>query len=86
MGPYTRATRQHAISLLIEGASTRVVAARVGVSQQTVVRWRASEPKHNPVNRGGHPRKLTVRDDLIIARHAATGRHPTAAAIQRVLR
>jgi transposase len=85
MKAFSRATKDRALQLLRSGMSTRLVSHRVGVSQQTVARWRALEAAGIPTPRGGRPRKLTIRDDTIIARHASTGRHSTATTIQQVL-
>lgn len=80
------ATKNHAIHLLKSGMSTRLVARQVGASQSTVVRWRAEVKESLSEFRGGRPRKLSARDDTIIARHASTGKLSTATAIQEGLK
>lgn len=86
MKAYPAATRARAISLLKEGKPSRVAAQQVGVSIRTVNRWKAEDTENIPINKGGHPKKLSARDDTIIARYASTGQIPTATAIQQVLK
>jgi len=79
-------TKQNAISLLKSGMSTRLVAKRVGASQQTITLWRASIRGNIQTPKTGRPRKLSMRDDMIIARYASTGKYSTASAIQQALK
>jgi len=85
MAPSPSSSRQLAIILLKEGMSVRVVAQRFSISKSTVARWRAKEEKDIPRSVGGRPRKLTLRDSRIIARHAIIGQIPTATALQKHL-
>jgi transposase len=51
-----------------------------------VARLKASEKENIPLNPAGRPRKLSTRDDLYIARQAATGKSSTATAISHLLK
>jgi len=81
-----QSVKNHAILLLKQGLSTRTVAERVGLSQGTVGNLRVQEKGNIPQNLGGRPRKLSSRDDVYIARLAATGKSSTATAISRMLK
>ncbi|KAF9996324.1 hypothetical protein BGZ80_007269, partial [Entomortierella chlamydospora] len=60
MKPVLKAKVSEAIMLMTEGVSTRETAHRLKISKTTATKIRSDNKENMPVNKGGHPRKITA--------------------------
>ena len=77
--------QERAKELSREGHSTRQIAAILSISQSTVTRITKRQPFTNASNKGGRPRRLSIRDERFISRLAVIGKCSTATEMKQEL-
>ena len=83
MHPTSSAQKENTLSLVSHGHSTCTIASRFGLNQSTVSRTLRTLHPNQPCSSGGHPPKLSSRDQYAILSQIATGRAANATQVTK---